>query len=669
VGFQDKDNGSGYDYTYDPNGNMKSDYNKSITSIIYNYLNLPGVVTITGKGTITYTYDAAGNKLQKTTLDQTVTPNKTTNYYYAGDYVYRSAATGSPDTLEFIAHPEGRLRPVRIDTSQAITIANLKYIYDYYLKDHLGSVRSVLTTEQQTDIYAATMETAAATKENALFSNVSSTATTKPAGFSNDVNNKMVSRLNGNGLTGSKRVGPGIILKVMTGDTISISTYSWYLGAVQPPPANATTLATELLPLLTAGVAGQGGTKGGAVPAAYLDPLLGPDIATMLLKDSTTYVNTRPKAFLNWMVVGEDYVAASNSPNHVNALQVPTCNAGDTLKQMVGAAGMVVRRNGWIYIYLSNESSQDVFFDNLVINLRHGPLVEQKDYYAFGMENPGLSTKAIKFNYKENRLKFNGKELQSKEFSDSSGLEWEDYGARMYDPQIARWMVIDPLAEKSRRWTPYNYTYDNPIRFIDPDGMGAETIIIKGSSEFQQAALKNLQKLTNTPLVIQEDGTVVQADKTGNNDEPITTDPGTNISKDKPEGTDLVNQAINSSKVISITESNGSNQTVGSNKEDANQKMDGTASKGTNATIKFNPNSNNGGSVDVTGSKIRPPQVGLAHELKHAVTMTQGKRDVASSGKTDPDGSPIILNNDEVITRQTENKIRNEQGVKDRKLP
>jgi RHS repeat-associated protein len=675
IGFQDKSNpvSPNNDYTYDANGNLTSDYNKSITSITYNYLNLPNVVTITSKGTITYTYDAAGNKLQKTTLDQTVTPNRTTNYYYAGDYVYRSAATGSPDTLEFISHPEGRLRPVRIDTTKAISITNLKYIYDYFLKDQLGSVRNVLTTEQETDLYAATMETAAAAKENALFNNVSSAAVTKPGGFDTNNSNGMVSQLNGNiNVTGNSRVGPSIILKVMAGDTISISAYGWYVGAVQPPATGVSAIVNDLLPLLTNGIVADGGTHGGAIPSSTYNPLITAALDSFL-QYNQPYDNTRPKAFLNWVIVDEEFKKVS-SANHAGSVQIPLITGSMQAQQMVGPANMVVRRNGYLYVYLSNESNQNVDFDNLIINQTRGPLLEQKDYYAFGLEIPGLCTQSIKQNYISNRNRYSGKELQSNEFTDGTSLTWDDFGARMYDPEIGRWMRPDPLSDKMRKFSTYNYVFDNPIRFIDPDGMGPTEIGIVGDASFRSKTFNDLQKLTSTKLVLLDNGVVTQANNVTSSDKvELAGTPQTNVTTgqvlNKPVGTAVVNNLINTQKLIVISESPD-----GQDRTHPEDKVDAENGQGTGSSIEYNPDNTNSDGfepiVNADGTTGAPAAIFLAHELFHGEDNNNGTHDQTASKTTDPDTKTKgVLSNSEVKIRAKENEVRKENNVVERANP
>ena len=219
------------DYNYDTNGNMTQDNNKGINTITYNYLNLPQTITMTGKGTISYTYDAAGNKLRKKVVDNT--NGTTTTTLYLNGVIYQN------DVLQFIAHEEGRLR---------INNTNNGYVYDYFLKDHLGNTRMTIT------------------------------------------------------------------------DDYSIATH----------------------------------------------------------------------------------------------------------------------------------------------------IIDATSYYPFGLTMKVIGKEAA--GGLQNKFKYNGKEEQCKEFSDGTGLDYLDYGARMYDAQIGRWNTIDPMAGIMRRWSPYNYAFDNPNRFIDPDG-------------------------------------------------------------------------------------------------------------------------------------------------------------------------------------------------------
>jgi len=104
---------------------------------------------------------------------------------------------------------------------------------------------------------------------------------------------------------------------------------------------------------------------------------------------------------------------------------------------------------------------------------------------------------------REHKYGFGGKE-----YNDELGLNWYDVSARNYDPALGRWMNLDPLAEKMRRHSPYNYAFDNPIFWTDPDGMAPEHIGLGKNTiakrNLNQKEIKglmgSLQAMTNDKL-------------------------------------------------------------------------------------------------------------------------------------------------------------------------
>lgn len=133
------------------------------------------------------------------------------------------------------------------------------------------------------------------------------------------------------------------------------------------------------------------------------------------------------------------------------------------ISQLMTEEGRAVRNsdNTYRYEYFLKDhlGNTRVTIDDQGSNVAR--VVQADEYYAFGLKKPRYT------NGGNNNYLYNGKEKQD------VLTEQYDYGARFYDPVIARWTTIDPLAEKSRRYSPYVYGNDNPIRFIDPDGMAA----------------------------------------------------------------------------------------------------------------------------------------------------------------------------------------------------
>lgn len=454
-------NSSGDDYEYDANGNMKDDLNKGITNITYNHLNLPKVVSFGSNKTITYTYDASGIKLSKVVNDN----GSITTTDYIGGFIYENNA------LQHFAHEEGRTR-----------IEGGKNKYDYFVKDHLGNTRMTLTEARDSVVYLATMEDANDTYEEQVFLNIAETRDGTGGGNYAPGGSKSA-RLNPN----EEIIGPAKMLVVSALDTIDIEVFAKYPSTFNSTiSGDDTAIAAALATVFGATGAGASTYEQGVYNG--LNNNAGSFLGSVLGSGSSTV----PKAYLNYVFFDQDFnfIASSSSYKQVST-------AAEDDHELLEFNGLVMPEGGYLFVYVSNEGHSttggNVYFDDLRITHKNGPIIQEDHYYPFGGTISTLSSSAPLS--KPNNFKVQSKELQT-EFD----LDWFDFEARFYDPQIARTTTHDPHADSYLTLSPYSWVANNPMLIIDPTGKDIVTsssnITLEGwkAREFQM----NYSSMTGT---------------------------------------------------------------------------------------------------------------------------------------------------------------------------
>lgn len=113
----------------------------------------------------------------------------------------------------------------------------------------------------------------------------------------------------------------------------------------------------------------------------------------------------------------------------------------------------------------------DIYFDDFSISSfgKKATIIQEDSYYPFGLTfNEYKREGAL-----DNKFRYNGKERDTE-----LGLNWDAFGARMYDSELARFHTLDPKAEIYNDWSPYLYAANDPIRYVDKNGEGPGDAII-----------------------------------------------------------------------------------------------------------------------------------------------------------------------------------------------
>jgi RHS repeat-associated protein len=445
--FNDLNSGS-TDYEYDANGNLVKDYNKDIDHVSYTHFNKPSVVAFNSGKTIHYSYDATGAKVQELTKEPGVDEVFTD---YVGNYIYRK------NELQYALTAEGR---------SIYNKDSIKFREEYFVKDHLGNVRSVVDVETlPIQNYLATFEVASANLEGLFFGNLEEVRDDRPDG---EPGNVMAGALNG--VDSSRRIGASMLMRVMAGDKVEMNVNNYYESyrSDEDSPVTPEDMLGAVISTLTRGT-------GGLPGESHNTKLVGDAFTTdnyaefgNLLGNITQ--SDRPRAYLNYLFFDENM---NFVPSMSGAFQA---NGHGSWQQIGTASPMEITANGYLAVYLSNGTqvagpteNSTVYFDQAVLRFTRGRLKEEQHYYPHGLPMAAQGSTAM--GYVANRHKYQGNEYKTE-----LGLNWMDFVNRQYDPQIGRFLSVDPLADKEQEeWSPYAAMGNNPAMMMDPLGLKANT--------------------------------------------------------------------------------------------------------------------------------------------------------------------------------------------------
>ncbi len=436
------------DHTYDVDGNLVSDLNKSVTTTYYHF-NKPKT-RIFGSpysGQTDYVYDASGNKLREiSNYGSTIT---TTDY--SGNIVYKN------NSLNLIYNQEG----YSIRNYAAATGSGFDYFY--FIRDHLGNVRNVLHAEPVEDIsgsssggasymvYHAGHETGDAPVENMIFDNIEYVRDDKPGVVAPSVDLK-AARLDA--AHDTTTIGTTLVLKVMAGDSFAISAQSYYSGETEGSGViDSTQFISSILSTLVHGTGALSHPEASHI--ADVTKLFSPEnIGIFNATCVGTVDSSIPLAFINYLMYDENFNIIPENCGRIQISPFP-----DVWGPITSGGRVGVPHSGYAVIYATTATMDaSVYIDPIDIYYYRGALVDINHYYPYGLAFNKSTTSPMVENIHL---------YQTTKQDKINKLYLDNFGARQYDPQLGRFQSIDAMNQFPSGYTGMG---NEPAGTVDPTG-------------------------------------------------------------------------------------------------------------------------------------------------------------------------------------------------------